>query len=168
MKKALSSPDLRVLVEDWQSLIGARVEQVQRPEANLLHFKLRHRQRGGLRLLVDLQGWTWLGDAPAGAPTSGGFITELRRHIRKARLERVAQLGADRILELHFSIGEARPVLLLELFHRGNALLCEEGVIVQALRRQKFRHRTLSPGQPYQPPPSTFDPFGADAAQVAE
>ena len=168
MKKALSSPDLRVLVEGWQSLIGARVEQVQRPEANLLHFKLRHRQRGGLRLLVDLQGWTWLGDAPAGAPTSGGFITELRRHIRKARLERVAQLGADRILELHFSIGEARPVLLLELFHRGNALLCEEGVIVQALRRQKFRHRTLAPGQPYQPPPSTFDPFGADEAQFAE
>ncbi|MEC9254092.1 MAG: NFACT family protein, partial [Candidatus Thermoplasmatota archaeon] len=168
MKKALSSPDLRVLVEGWQSLIGARVEQVQRPEANLLHFKLRHRQRGGLRLLVDLQGWTWLGDAPAGAPTSGGFITELRRHIRKARLERVAQLGADRILELHFSIGETRPVLLLELFHRGNALLCEEGVIVQALRRQQFRHRTLAPGQPYQPPPSTFDPFRADEAQFAE
>ncbi|MDP6834850.1 MAG: NFACT family protein, partial [Candidatus Poseidoniia archaeon] len=109
MKKALSSPDLRVLVEGWQSLIGARVEQVQRPEANLLHFKLRHRQHGGLRLLVDLQGWTWLGDAPAGAPTSGGFITELRRHIRKARLEHVAQLSADRILELRFSVGEARP-----------------------------------------------------------
>ena len=57
MKKALSSPDLRVLVEGWQSLVGARVEQVQRPEANLLHFKLRHQQPGVLRLLVDLQGW---------------------------------------------------------------------------------------------------------------
>ena len=44
MKKALSSPDLRVLAEGWQSLIGARVEQVQRPEANLLHLKLRQRR----------------------------------------------------------------------------------------------------------------------------
>ncbi|HIH78692.1 MAG: hypothetical protein CL964_01360 [Euryarchaeota archaeon] len=168
MKKALSSPDLRVLVEGWQSLIGARVEQVQRPEANLLHFKLRHRQHGGLRLLVDLQGWTWLGDAPAGAPTSGGFITELRRHIRKARLEHVAQLSADRILELRFSVGEARPVLLLELFHRGNALLCEEGVIVQALRRQKFRHRTLAPDEKYHPPPATFDPFTTSKTQFSK
>ena len=168
MKKALSSPDLRALVEGWQSLVGARVEQVQRPEASLLHFKLRHHQRGVLRLLVDLQGWAWLGDAPAGAPTLGGFVTELRRHIRKARLERVAQLDADRILELRFAAGEARPVLLLELFHRGNALLCEDGIIVQALRRQKFRHRTLAPGKEYRPPPATFDPFAASEVQFRE
>lgn len=167
MKKALSSPDLRALVEGWQSLVGARVEQVQRPEANLLHLKLRHRQQGTLHLLVDLRGWAWLGDAPAGAPTSGGFVTELRRRIRKARLAAVAQLGADRILELRFTAGEARPVLLLELFHRGNALLCEEGKIVQALRRQKFRHRSLAPGEAYCPPPATFDPFSATEAEFA-
>ncbi len=168
MKKALSSPDLRVLAEGWQSLIGARVEQVQRPEANLLHLKLRHRQRGTLHLLVDLQGWAWLGDAPAGTPTTGGFITELRRHIRKARIESIEQLGADRILQLRFAAGEARPVLLLELFHRGNVLLCENGVIVQALRRQEFRHRSLTPGEAYQPPPSPGDPFAASAAQFAK
>ncbi len=168
MKKALSSPDLRALVEGWQSLVGARVEQVQRPAANLLHFKLRHRQRGTLHLLVDLQGWAWLGDAPAGAPTTGGFVTELRRHIRKARIESIGQLGADRILELRFAAGDRRPVLLLELFHRGNALLCEDGVIVQALRRQQFRHRTLVPGQAYQPPPSPSDPFAASEVQFAE
>ena len=168
MKKALSSPDLRALVESWQSLVGARVEQVQRPEANLLHLKLRHRQQGTLHLLVDLQGWAWLGDAPVGAPTTGGFITELRRHIRKARLESIAQLGADRILELRFAAGEARPVLLLELFHRGNALLCEDGNIVQALRRQEFRHRTLGPGEVYLPPPSPCDPFAASETQFAE
>ena len=168
MKKALSSPDLWALVEGWQSLVGARVEQVQRPEASLLHFKLRHRRRGVLRLLGDLPGWAWLGDTPAGAPTTGGFVTELRRHIRKARLESIAQLGADRILELRFSAGDRRPVLLLELFHRGNALLCEDGVIVQALRRQEFRHRTLAPGEAYQPPPSPSDPFAASEAQFAE
>ena len=168
MKKALSSPDLRAFVEGWQSLVGARVEQIQRPEANLLHLKLRRRQWGTQHLLVDLQGWAWLGDAPDGAPTTGGFVTELRRHIRKARFESIAQLGADRIMELRFAAGEARPVLLLELFHRGNALLCEDGVIVQALRRQEFRHRTLAPGEKYIPPPATFDPFVASEVQFRE
>ncbi len=161
MKRALSSPDLFALVRGWQALAGARLEQLHRPAVQRFHFKFSLPGHGPRRLLVDLDGWAHLTDAPPTEQSQGGFVTTLRSRLRGMRLEGVAQLGGDRILLLDFVRGETCYRLVLELFHRGNALLLQDGIIVLALRRKTFRHRTLAPGVAYQPPPSPFDPFAA-------
>ena len=60
MKKALTGPDIGQLVQGWQTLIGSRVDQFGRPDLNKIVLKLRSREKGTVRLLVDLSGWAYL------------------------------------------------------------------------------------------------------------
>ena len=60
MKKSLTSPDIRELVSDWQYLVGSRVDQFGRPDSNKLIFKLRNRERGTIRIVLDLGGCAYL------------------------------------------------------------------------------------------------------------
>ena len=161
MKRALSSPDLFALVRGWQPLVGARLEQLHRPAVQRFHFKFSLPGHGPRRLLVDLDGWAYLAESPPAEQSRGGFVTALRSRLRRMRLDGVAQFSGDRILLFDFVRAETRYRLVLELFHRGNALLLQDGVIVLALRRRIFRHRTLAPGVAYQPPPAPFNPFAA-------
>ena len=57
MKKALTGPDIGQLVQGWQTLLGSRVDQFGRPDLNKVVMKIRSRDEGTVRLLIDLSGW---------------------------------------------------------------------------------------------------------------
>ena len=54
MKKALTGPDIRELVSEWQYLLGCRLEQFGRPSSNELILKFRSSGTGTVRLVVIL------------------------------------------------------------------------------------------------------------------
>ncbi len=59
----------------------------------------------------------------------------MRKHIRNKRLERLSQLGLDRIVDLQFGSGEAAYHVILELYDRGNIILTDyQHVILYLLR----------------------------------
>lgn len=60
---------------------------------------------------------------------------KLRKHLKNKRLEAINQLGIDRIIDLQFGTGEACYHVILELYDRGNVILCDyEYVILNVLR----------------------------------
>lgn len=60
---------------------------------------------------------------------------KLRKHLKNKRLEAITQLGKDRILDFQFGMGEATYHLILELYDRGNIVLCDwEKTILNVLR----------------------------------
>lgn len=60
---------------------------------------------------------------------------KLRKHLKNKRLEALTQLGTDRIIDFQFGIGEATYHLILELYDRGNIILCDwEMTILNVLR----------------------------------
>ena len=64
-----------------------------------------------------------------------GFTMKLRKHLKNKRLEAINQLGVDRIIDLQFGTGEACYHIILELYDRGNILLCDfEHTILNVLR----------------------------------
>lgn len=64
-----------------------------------------------------------------------GFTMKLRKHLKNKRLEAIAQLGIDRVIDLQFGTGEACYHVILELYDRGNILLCDyEYTILNVLR----------------------------------
>jgi predicted ribosome quality control (RQC) complex YloA/Tae2 family protein len=64
-----------------------------------------------------------------------GFSMKLRKHLKNKRLEAIAQLGIDRIIDLQFGTGEACYHVILELYDRGNIILCDnEYIILNVLR----------------------------------
>lgn len=68
-------------------------------------------------------------------PSPSGFTMKLRKHLKNKRLEALTQLGTDRIVDFQFGVGEATYHLILELFDRGNVILCDaEMTILNVLR----------------------------------
>ena len=162
MKKALTGPDIGQLVKGWQSLIGSRVDQFGRPDVNKIVFKLRSRDKGTIRLLIDLSGWAYLTKHSVSTESNQGvFVQKVRKLIKKSRIESIEQLNGDRILSISFIRKEEKITLIFEMFHKGNIVLCSGNKILSVMRKQKFRHRSLESGLTYQPPPS-IDPFSVE------
>lgn len=68
-------------------------------------------------------------------PSPSGFTMKLRKHLKNKRLETLKQLGNDRIIIFQFGIGESTFHLILELFNRGNLILCDgEMITLNVLR----------------------------------
>lgn len=64
-----------------------------------------------------------------------GFTMKLRKHLKNKRLEEIKQLGQDRIVQMQFGIGVASYFIILELFDRGNIILCDHNqTILNVLR----------------------------------
>ena len=162
MKKALTGPDIGQLVKGWQTLLGSRVDQFGRPDLNKVVLKLRSRERGTVRLLVDLSGWAYLTKESISTESNQGvFVQKVRKLIKKSRIESIEQINGDRILSISFVRKEEHITLIFEMFHKGNIVLCSNNKIISVMRKQKFRHRTLESGLEYQSPPS-IDPFTVD------
>eukprot|EP00397_Hematodinium_sp_SG-2012_P004078 GEMP01004089.1.p1 GENE.GEMP01004089.1~~GEMP01004089.1.p1 ORF type:complete len:1114 (+),score=343.21 GEMP01004089.1:92-3433(+) len=53
------------------------------------------------------------------------YTMKLRKHLRSKRLEDVHQLGQDRVMVLQFGTGERMNYLILEMYVRGNLVLCD-------------------------------------------
>ncbi len=162
MKKALTGPDIGQLVQGWQNLIGSRVDQFGRPDLNKIVLKLRSREKGTVRLLIDLSGWAYLTKETISTESNQGvFVQKVRKLIKKSRIESIEQINGDRILSISFVRKEENINLIFEMFHKGNIVLCSDNKILSVMRKQKFRHRSLEPGLVYQSPPS-IDPFSVD------
>lgn len=68
-------------------------------------------------------------------PTPSGFTMKMRKHLKNKRLESLKQLGTDRIIDFQFGTGDASYHLILELYDRGNVILCDhELTILNVLR----------------------------------
>ena len=159
MKKALTGPDIGQLVEGWQSLIGSRVDQFGRPDLNKIVLKLRSREKGTVRLLIDLSGWAYLTKETISTESNQGvFVQKVRKLIKKSRIESIEQINGDRILSISFVRKEEHIKLIFEMFHKGNIVLCSNNKILSVMRKQKFRHRSLESGLAYHSPPS-INPF---------
>jgi len=168
MKKSLTSPDIRELVSDWQSLIGSRVDQFGRPDSNKLIFKLRNKEKGTIRLVLDLSGWAYLTkESITTESNQGAFVNQVRQKIKKSRLEAITQVNGDRVIAFDFARKDERVRLILEFFHKGNAILCNGNQIEMVMRQQKFRHRKLIPNEIYMFPPG-FNPFNSTIEEYRE
>jgi predicted ribosome quality control (RQC) complex YloA/Tae2 family protein len=68
-----------------------------------------------------------------------GFTMKLRKHMRTKKLEKVEQLGIDRVVDLQFGKGEHSYHILVELYAAGNVILTDhEYTILSLLRSHKF------------------------------
>lgn len=68
--------------------------------------------------------------------TPSGTSIKLRKHLRGKRLDSVAQLGVDRIIDFAFGSGEAQHHLILEMYSQGNIVLTDAKYEVLTLLRQ--------------------------------
>lgn len=117
------------------SLVGLRVNQIYDIDNKTYLIKLQEKDakhtllmESGIRFHTTSFEW------PKNSSPSG-FTMKLRKHLKNKRLESLTQLGTDRIIQFQFGVGEATYYLILELYDRGNIVLCDwQMTILNVLR----------------------------------
>ena len=163
------------------ALIGGKIDKVQQPERDALLFTTRAEGRTHRLLLsshaengrVQLTGLPF--PNPAEPPM---FCMLLRRRLIGARIERIDQMGLDRVLCIAFAARSELddPValrLIVELMgkHSNMTLVQEDGTVIDCIRHVTpgmSSVRTLLPGCMYRNPPAQGkeNPLRADAAAI--
>src|SRR5438094_8180227 len=166
MKTSVSSFDLRVLVAEWQSLIGGHVDKVYQREDEVI-FRINVPDRGKVELYSKAGRWLCLHEVEEKPGSPPPFAQTLRRLLDNARLIAVEQQGFDRIAVFRLERGPDRFDMIFEIFSRGNLVVGREGKIVAVLSPQKFKDRAVEIGEQYVFPVAGIDPLELDRGGFA-
>src|SRR5437870_9305168 len=142
---ALTTAEIReVLAEIAPQLVGGRVQKVHQPHAEAISLEIRS-QGKTLTLYFSADPETarlhLLSKKPLNPSAPPPFCQVLRAHLEGARIERIEQVGNDRIVRLVMQ-HDGKPVTLVaELTGRtANLMVLDEaGAVRGQLRKGRFR-----------------------------
>lgn len=112
-------------------LIGMRVNQIYDIDNKTYLIRFQHGDQKHVLILESGNRFhTTAFEWPKNVAPSG-FTMKLRKHLKNKRLEKLQQLGIDRIVDFQFGSGEAAYHIILELYDRGNLILtdCEFNIL---------------------------------------
>ena len=151
----LAGIELRYLVNEIGKIAdGYYVSNIYGITKNSLLFKLHHPEKSDVFMMLSTSGiWTTTKKIDQIEPNR--LLKRLRNDLLRAKIIKVEQIGAERIVYLTFNNFEKEFVLVAELFGDGNLILCNSEMKVLALLHSiDVRHRKLAVGLQYNPPPS--------------
>ncbi|MFH1650307.1 MAG: NFACT family protein [Candidatus Woesearchaeota archaeon] len=168
----LAALDIRFLVRDLQSLIHARIDKIYEDSEDPKRFLFRFRsaEKGKQELFIHVPNWCFLTTRSHEMPTEPPkYCMFLRKHIQGGTILSVEQSGMDRIIIFRIRMKEGTKILIIELFSKGNVILCKEDMtIISALENQSWSTRTIRGGVKYTFPPVPFDPITATKEKFTE
>lgn len=151
-KARFSSFDVRAMVLALRTqLVGFRVANVYDIDAKTYLLKLA-KPDGKATLLIQsgirIHTTEFARDKSA---VPSGFTLKLRKHLRQKRVERIEQLGSDRVVVITCGSGDYESHLVVELYDKGNIILTDQShSILTLLRNSKFdADSRLTVGQEY-------------------
>lgn len=169
MKKELSSIELNYLVNEFQQLLGGKIDKIYQPAKNELLLVFHVPRIGKKMLRIILSSFIWLTEVKPEIPEKmPGFCGVLRKYLSNARLRTIEQINSERIIKLEFETKESKYELILELFSKGNAILCQKGTIIQPLTVQKWKDRTIKKSEVYVAPSREHNPFDISLTKFKE
>ncbi len=159
MKYTITALDLHFLVRELKQLISAKVDKIYQPEKNEFLFVLHIPNSGKKILRVMLPGYLFLTELKGDVPeTPLHFCMMLRKYLGSARLRDIRQLGFERILDLLFETKDAKYRLIIELFSKGNLILCGEDYTIKSpLFPQRWKDRVIRGNVKYEYPKREHD-----------
>lgn len=160
-KGEMRSLEVRALVDELQQLIGSRLDKVYQPHLKEFFFQFSAKGKGKILLRVIVPATAYIAShKPEMTAMPRDFCVVLRKHLSNAFLDKVEQLSFDRILMLTFGKGENTYHVVIELFSRGNVILCDKDRnIIHALTYKAWRDRSVKRKVAYEQPPARGNPF---------
>src|SRR3989338_3323748 len=160
MQKQLSSLDLHFLVMELKLLENSRIDKIYQPEKETIVFSF-HKANEGKKFLKINSGQSshLIGEKEDYGETLG-FGMFLRKHLDGYFLDNISQIEPERILKFNFKVKEESKTLYIELFGKGNIILCNgHNIILNALEHHDFRERSVKPKLKYTYPMMNYNVF---------
>ncbi|MEM4267922.1 MAG: NFACT family protein [Candidatus Woesearchaeota archaeon] len=157
--KALTAFDLHFLVKEFAVLEGTKINKIFVSEQNELLIQLHIPNKGKKILRLSAPNFIFLTDFKEDMPENPhGFAMLLRKHLTNARIRFIRQIDFERIVEIGISTKETQFLLILELFGRGNVVLCnDKWEILGALESQSYKDRQIKSHATYTYPKKKYN-----------
>ena len=151
----LAGIELAYLVKELQAETeGYYVSNIWGINRNSLLFKLHYPKKPDIMLMVSSTGM-WITSKKIDSIEPNKLLRRLRSDLLRSKIEKIEQIGTERIAYLTFSNFDNRFVLIIEFFGDGNILLCNYNKKILALLHSiDVKHRQLRVGVEYNPPPT--------------
>ncbi len=158
----LAGIELRYLVTDIGNKVkDYYVSNIYGVSRTSILFKLHHPEKPEILLMFSTFG-LWVTNVKINQIEENRLVKRLRNDLLRTKISEIKQLGSERIAYITFSGFNQDFVLVGEFFGDGNIILCnKEMKILSLLHSIEVRHRKLSVGLTYIPPPASgLDIFG--------
>ena len=151
----LAGIELAYLVKEIETETeGYYVSNIWGINRNSVLFKLHHPKKPDIMLMVSTTGM-WITSKKIDSIEPNKLLRRLRSDLLRSKIEKIEQIGTERIAYLTFSNFDNRFVLIVEFFGEGNLLLCNYNKKILALLHSiDVKHRQLRVGVDYNPPPT--------------
>jgi len=151
----LAGIELAYLVKEIETETeGYYVSNIWGINRNSILFKLHHPKKPDIMLMVSTTGM-WITSKKIDSIEPNKLLRRLRSDLLRSKIEKIKQIGTERIAYLTFSNFDNRFVLIVEFFGEGNLLLCNYNKKILALLHSiDVKHRQLRVGVDYNPPPT--------------
>jgi predicted ribosome quality control (RQC) complex YloA/Tae2 family protein len=161
--RQLTSLDFRYLLKEIgldgeNSIISAKCDKFYISEEKELLI-LMHIPNRGKKILRAAPGIMYLSDFKEEMPEKPhAFAQYLRKHLASARIRQARQLGFERIIEFVLSTKDGMFRLIIELFGKGNIVLCNEDFeIIAALEYKSWGIRDIKQKAKYDYPKKEYN-----------
>lgn len=158
MNKTLSSVDLFTLTTEFQVLVKAKIQQIYHPSKTefCLHFHIPGKGKQYLRIIAGKM--INFSSEKRSSLKPSGLCMLLRKHISGAVIEKVWQKDSERIIIFDLKQGEKKFYLIVELFSKGNVVLCDENWKILGLQSWQLRQSgAVKMKEEYKFPESRFN-----------
>ena len=161
MKESMDAFDVMAIVKELKELEEGYIEKVYQQDDEVF-LKVRIRKGKKYDVFIKNGKWLCLTKYKETIEHPPDFAMLLRKYIGRGKIRKIEQYDFDRIII--FEIQKERLYkLIVELIPNGNIILVDEdGIIINAIKQQKWRHRVIKPREKYIFPPSRKNPFEMD------
>lgn len=151
MEIQLSNLALHHLIEELQYFENGFVNNIQTLDNNWIKMKVHTKEFGDKQLILAPNAIFASSQSLQAKQSPGGFSAFLKKFLYNQRMVNIKQHGLDRIIEIEFP--ECK--LIIELFAKGNLILCDKhNKILRAFRKEEWKDRKLEQGEEYKFPSS--------------
>jgi len=153
-KRSFTSLDVHSTLDELKERKGARVQKVYQKSDRV--FLTLYKKKKEMLILRPrgIYFTQYTQDFPTKPPN---FSMLLRKRLLNSTLESAEQHHFDRVITLTFK-GKETFKLVVELFSDGNLILLDSNdTIIQPLRFQEWKHRSIKPKKKYVFPPESFN-----------
>ena len=150
--------DLFYLLKEFSILLNCRLTKVYNTPNNGFDFHF-HSGKGKNILRVIIPNFIFISKHKAEYPEKpSGFCLSLRKHMEGLILKKIEQKNFERIVELLFEGRGEKKIIIVELFSKGNIILCSgDYEIVNVLETQIWKERALKKNETYNYPKQNFN-----------
>ncbi|MBI2135111.1 NFACT family protein [Candidatus Woesearchaeota archaeon] len=160
MAKQISSIDLHFLIKELKDLEKSKVDRIYNVENEEMYMQF-HKSNAGKKILRIMLGkGIFISEEKSSDEKPSHFCTMMRKHLEGKILESIEQIKPERIIKFALKSKEEEKILYVEIFGKGNVILCnKDGIIIEALLKQKFRERSILPKEKYKHPIMQYNVF---------